>query len=347
MENDKILPEEHHDGTRTPCTPQTPKNRDLSKLRKADKKRPRSQSRVHIVSAEDAKRIADAIHPNSSMDSTALSFKARSRQNSDNDSLANSSMVLAESDITAGTKKSTKANRNGNKITKGDESHDSPAFRSRSSSSSRSHDEPAIGGVLDRLHVPAAVVAPSKERKELLAKLQTAIVNDLKTVENEERETSMRRAGYFRYINRHTYNAMMRNNEIWDWESGCKLKGVAEDVDESEADEDEEKDEVIGVEDYTRDFVFDEVSDRDGGGLVLVDRTAHDHELGDVHVERAGRRTTAAEVRSQKLAGVPTTEPLRGSPPGTSDTASGVDGRTPSKYALTDLQPESIYPWLF
>lgn len=34
----------------------------------------------------------------------------------------------------------------------------------------------------------------------------------------------MRMAGYWRYVNRRTYNAMVRHNQLWDWATGGKLE---------------------------------------------------------------------------------------------------------------------------
>lgn len=46
----------------------------------------------------------------------------------------------------------------------------------------------------------------------------------------------MRMAGYWRYVNRRTYNAMVRNNQLWDWATGEKLEeldvGSSTDTDE-------------------------------------------------------------------------------------------------------------------
>jgi hypothetical protein len=64
----------------------------------------------------------------------------------------------------------------------------------------------------------------SKKCKCLLDRLRQAIHVDLVSVENEDRETMMRKAGYWRYVNRRTYNAMVRNNQIWDWATGAKLE---------------------------------------------------------------------------------------------------------------------------
>ncbi len=63
----------------------------------------------------------------------------------------------------------------------------------------------------------------NRERKSLDSRLRAAILGDLTAYENDQVETMQRMAGYWRYANRHTYNEMVRNNEIWDWATGEKL----------------------------------------------------------------------------------------------------------------------------
>ena len=75
-----------------------------------------------------------------------------------------------------------------------------------------------------------------KERKSLLSKLQLAVRNDLIAHSNEQAETMVRMAGYWRYANRRTYNFMVRTNQVWDWETGEKLLEVEDDDDVIEDD---------------------------------------------------------------------------------------------------------------
>ena len=100
--------------------------------------------------------------------------------------------------------------------------------------------EPMLVALGVQSHIPKA----SKERKNLIAKLRATIISDIEALENEQAETMKRMAGYWRYVNRHTYNQMVRNNEIWDWATGQKLPELEEepeldttgDGDESEFD---------------------------------------------------------------------------------------------------------------
>lgn len=85
--------------------------------------------------------------------------------------------------------------------------------------------------MLANLGIRTRVFRPTKERKNLFARLQTTIVGDLEAFENEQAETMIRMAGYWRYVNRRTYNQMVRNNELWDWATGQKLPEVEEESD--------------------------------------------------------------------------------------------------------------------
>ena len=73
----------------------------------------------------------------------------------------------------------------------------------------------------------------TKSRKSLSTKLRAAIRNDLHIVANDEAEMMQRMAGYWRYVNRRTYNAMIRMNELWDWATGEKLPEIEEENEES------------------------------------------------------------------------------------------------------------------
>lgn len=88
--------------------------------------------------------------------------------------------------------------------------------------------------ILQRLGVSTDVLRNTRERKSLLAKLHEAIRYDLECVENEDRDTMMRMAGYWRYANRRTYNVMVRNNQLWDWGTGAKLEEVEEESEEDD-----------------------------------------------------------------------------------------------------------------
>ncbi|KAI4139407.1 MAG: hypothetical protein L6R39_006298, partial [Caloplaca ligustica] len=98
-------------------------------------------------------------------------------------------------------------------------------------------EDPEITSILERLGVTSNPVHASKERNTLVKQLRNAIRDDTEKVENENRDTMMRMAGYWRYVNRKTYNVMVRNNELWDWATGQKLEEVEEEEVEEEASE--------------------------------------------------------------------------------------------------------------
>lgn len=95
--------------------------------------------------------------------------------------------------------------------------------------------EVEMAAILEKLGVSPVPTRPSKERVALLKQLRNIIRDDIDKVENENRDTMMRMAGYWRYVNRKTYNFMVRHNQIWDWATGQKLEEVEEE-DESELD---------------------------------------------------------------------------------------------------------------
>ena len=90
-------------------------------------------------------------------------------------------------------------------------------------------DDHALTLILRKLDISTDTSTSSKERKTLITRLTEAIQEDLKIVANDERDTVIRMAGYWRYANRHTYNSMVRNNEHRDWNTGQKLEELKED----------------------------------------------------------------------------------------------------------------------
>ncbi|KAI4222949.1 MAG: hypothetical protein L6R36_005781 [Xanthoria steineri] len=95
---------------------------------------------------------------------------------------------------------------------------------------------PEMAAILEQLDIMPVSTRPSKERVALLKHLRSSIRDDINKVENENRDTMMRMAGYWRYVNRKTYNFMVRNNQIWDWATGQKLEEIEEEEEESELD---------------------------------------------------------------------------------------------------------------
>src|SRR5436190_20151298 len=96
-----------------------------------------------------------------------------------------------------------------------------------------------VRDIFDKLGVRPYADAGSKERLVLAGKLANSVFADIEAVAKEARETMKREAGYWRYVSRKTYNAMVRNHEIVNWETGEKLV-------QDELDEDEDQDESFG-----------------------------------------------------------------------------------------------------
>ncbi|KAL1981068.1 hypothetical protein VTN96DRAFT_3093 [Rasamsonia emersonii] len=86
---------------------------------------------------------------------------------------------------------------------------------------------------------PTSVARESKERRTLLEKLGNAIKVDIETVANEARETMTRQASYYRYADRRTYNAMVRNKQLFDWQTGKELAELALNANDEQGDETE------------------------------------------------------------------------------------------------------------
>lgn len=103
------------------------------------------------------------------------------------------------------------------------------------SSSSITEYDSQITTIIQRLGI-SNNINKTKKYQSLLTQLRQAIYLDLVTVDNEQREIMMRMAGYWRYVNRRTYNAMVRRGALWDWATGAKL----EEMDASDCDSDDD-----------------------------------------------------------------------------------------------------------
>ena len=122
--------------------------------------------------------------------------------------------------------------------------------------------------ILKALGIKTELAKTSKERRNLDAKLRSAIVKDLIAFENEQAETMERMAGYWRYVNKRTYNQMVENNELWDWATGQKLLKVEQEsglytIDEENDSTEEET--LDGTTPGTTPIVSPETCDNDEG----------------------------------------------------------------------------------
>ena len=193
-------------------------NMDLKKTPKAERKPVKIKSQFQVTTAEELERTQDALHParesnwgGGYLESNSLTNNATIHTN-----IAFNSNTFQYSSLRSAVQQK-----------KLEKSISTPRSRTPL-------DDSQMLAILHRLGISTGAVSHgSKERKSCLARLRIAIENDLLCVENEYRETIARMAGYWRYANRRTYNAMVRNNELWDWATGAKL----EEIEEEEEDE--------------------------------------------------------------------------------------------------------------
>ncbi|KAI9879047.1 MAG: hypothetical protein M1830_009743 [Pleopsidium flavum] len=283
-DNNSVI--EDKEETKRLCTPNAKESKRNKKLKKAEKKTMKSKSRVKIISTEDVKRIAEAMHP---ITGGTLGTKSHSRQNSGD--LLDNNIIMDNIGFVSHTfdyyKSRARTDYGAKKAAKAKGGHQTPQL---------TMDETV--DILGRLNIQTTVISTSKERKGLLTKLWEAIQTDLTIIENEDRDTMMRKAGYFRYVSRRTYNAMARNNLIWDWVSGYKLEEVDEEDDESDEIAVGDGQAVVAkkvMEDYGEDFEFE------GDQLELVERyVAAEHLCED---DGTQLKTNITEATTSLVAG--------------------------------------------
>ena len=93
-----------------------------------------------------------------------------------------------------------------------------------------------------------------RKRQAALSKVQVLIKEDIEKSDADERETLMRMAGYWRYVNKGIYNSMLVNHEHWEWATGAKVEQVSEDEDDDlAAGVDQEDDDAIADEEQEPD----------------------------------------------------------------------------------------------
>ena len=273
-------------------------NAGSKKAQKAERKIARNQNRFKVLTFDDVKKVSEALHP--LVDRNPLIDQTNNHHNSPvlpNNATINANIAFNTHTFRYSTlrpdihiKKILKANGT-----------PTSTISSKIPAPTSPQDSPLITTILHRLGVLPPPIHPHKERKTLLARLRNLIATDIECVDNEDRETMMRMAGYWRYANRRTYNAMIRNNQLWDWETGAKL----EEIEEGEGDEDEgsisEGETAVArsevVEDYGGDFEIADV-----GMLTLIDREGLADEGGDFEI-----RENAEEFATSSSDGIFTT----------------------------------------
>ena len=180
---------------------------DNRKVAKAERKRAKHQAGVKVITEKDLQELDHALHPGKGLiiEQKRLDTSQGLAQNKaiENNISFNTHMFRCYS---LGTDVHDKKLMKANRPHRGKELVDIPEQK-----------KALVDPVLQRLGLSPNITRATKECKALNFKLREAMYDDIVAVTNEQTETMQRMAGYWRYANRRTYNAMVRMNEIWDW----------------------------------------------------------------------------------------------------------------------------------
>lgn len=216
----------------TPGSVYSKENCPPKKSSKAERKRAKHSKLVQIVTPELMNMVDIVLHPENHL----IDEK---EQKPGDESTAALSHKIIEENIAFNTNcflaSSVRQSVHAKKLLKANGVGKTPSPQS-------AQDDPEITLILEQLGISSTPGHSSRERNALIKHLRNAIRDDTEKVENENRDTMMRMAGYWRYVNRKTYNVMVRNNEIWDWVTGQKLEEIGEEEEEDESDTEEELD---------------------------------------------------------------------------------------------------------
>ena len=192
----------------------TPEGR---KTARAEKKLAKNQTRFNFITPSDLQHIQGVLHPN-------VLIQAAKKVGEDQD-LVNNATLETNIAFNAHCFKwgSLRQMIHEKKTAKS-------SGLSKAARDLQDKERKIMQDILEHLGIRTPAANNTKERKALYNKLNTAIRADLIALENEKAETMQRMAGYWHYVNRRTYNAMVRTNMLWDWATGQKLP----EIDESE-----------------------------------------------------------------------------------------------------------------
>ncbi|KAL8720053.1 MAG: hypothetical protein Q9225_003021 [Loekoesia sp. 1 TL-2023] len=201
------------------------------RLTKAEKKRARRSGLVQVITPELMNMIDATLHP----ENRPLEDKESRPGDVSNAALSNR---IIEENITFNTncvrRSSMRQSVHTKKLLKANAIGKTPSPKN-------AQEDPEITLILENLGITTSPTYSSRERSVLVKQIRNAIKDDAEKVENENRDTMMRMAGYWRYVNRKTYNFMVRHNQIWDWATGQKLEEIDEE-EESELDTEDDRD---------------------------------------------------------------------------------------------------------
>ncbi|KAL8796144.1 MAG: hypothetical protein Q9195_001477 [Heterodermia aff. obscurata] len=183
--------------------------------RKAARRAARNKARFAGLTKGEIERVEQALHPNGDIIGESSDPKDPLNDSTIKDNIAFNSSTFRYASLRTGVhqKKMLKSNISSKTINR---------ERMQSQNAEISMFIQKLGIVNTNAN------AGPKNRRVLLARLREAIRNDLECVANEAQQRMMRKAGYWRYANRRTYNLMIQKNLIWDWETGAKLEVLDE-----------------------------------------------------------------------------------------------------------------------
>ncbi|KAI9821823.1 MAG: hypothetical protein M1827_002405 [Pycnora praestabilis] len=231
------------------CTPRTKEKGHGKRAKKAAKKAARCYSGIKILTSEEVQHISNVLHPQKS---NPLRTRSESRVNADR---LDNPIIKANLSYTARTFEyyqwEGRKESGPPKPSKG--KGVAKALEGKS-------DIESFADIFKQLGVRISGQTGSRERKNLLSKLCEAIQTDLSMVENEDRETMMRMAGYWRFVNKRAYNNMVANHQIWDWKTGAKLTEF----------KDVEEEEERPIVDDNPGFEEEVEEQEEGGGEVII-----------------------------------------------------------------------------
>lgn len=204
-------------------------NADSRKVAKAERKAAKNQVLFDVISQDDLNKVEKALHPDSEHQTREISKgQGLADNHTIEQNIAYNANTYQWGKLRQGVHAKKMAKNNGGKQRQNTQ-----------------QDNEILEPIFASLRISTNISKTSKERKSLDSRLRAAILGDLVASENDQAETMQRMAGYWRYVNKRTYNEMVRNNELWDWATGEKLPEIREDV-ELELDVIEEEDESAG-----------------------------------------------------------------------------------------------------
>lgn len=192
-------------------------NADVRRAAKAERKVAKNQVRFDVITKEDLQVIQEALHPPPKLPTEETDLILNGQGLADNSTIDENIIFNPHTFTWAKLRERIREK----KIAKNN------GIKQQAPNTPQRIEE-LLSPIFASLCISPDLSKASRCRKSLDAKLRVAILKDITAFENEQAETMQRMAGYWRYVNRRTYNSMVRNNELWDWATGEKLPEIAE-----------------------------------------------------------------------------------------------------------------------